>query len=135
MDPKNVMWDEGRPVMIDLECLDYGNPVSSVIQLSLQWSGITTCDLDPVKTKAFLDGYLETWDNGFRDYGNVLGLAYTWIEWLEYNITRALGQCRDESERKTGISEVRRTLGRISYIHEKENDLRQLLDRMFLRQE
>lgn len=35
MDPKNVMWDGGNPAVIDLECLDYGNPVSSAIQLSL----------------------------------------------------------------------------------------------------
>lgn len=130
MDPKNVMWNNGRPVVIDLECLDYGNPVSHVLQLSLQWAGITTCSLDPVKVKAFFDGYLEAWDNGFRDYGSVLGLAYTWIEWLEYNITRALWQCRDESEQETGISEVRNTLSRIRYIHGKENDLRQLLNRI-----
>ena len=133
MDPKNVMWDEGRPVMIDLECLDYGNPVSHVLQLSLQWSGITTCDLDLEKTKAFFDGYLETWDNGFRDYGSVLGLAYTWIEWLEYNITRALGRCQDENERKMGISEVRSTLSRIRYIREKEDGIRLMLDQLFNR--
>ena len=128
MDPKNVMWDEGKPVMIDLECLDYGNPVSHVLQLSLQWSGITTCTLDLAKTKAFFDGYLETWDNGFRNYGSVLGLAYTWLEWLEYNITRALGQCQDEEEQAMGVSEVRNTINRIRYIREKEDQIRNLLD-------
>ena len=130
MDPKNVMWDEGKPVMIDLECLDYGNPVSHVLQLSLQWSGITTCTLDLAKTKAFFDGYLETWDNGFRNYGSVLGLAYTWIEWLEYNITRALGQCQDEEEQAMGVSEVRNTINRIRYIREKEDQIRNLLDQI-----
>lgn len=127
MDPKNVMWHDGKPVVIDLECLDYGNPVSAVLQLSLQWSGITTCSLDPEKMEAFFDGYLEAYDNGFRDYAGVLGLAYTWIEWLEYNITRALGKCRDESERETGISEVRNTISRIRYIHETEDRIRQQL--------
>ena len=131
MDPKNVMWDEDKPVMIDLECLDYGNPVSHVLQLSLQWSGITTCALDLDKTGAFFDGYLETWDNGFRDYGSVLGLAYTWIEWLEYNITRALGRCQDESEQEMGIAEVRNTISRIRYIREKEDEIRMMLDHLF----
>ena len=130
MDPKNVMWDEGKPVMIDLECLDYGNPVSHVLQLSLQWSGITTCTLDLANTKAFFDGYLETWDNGFRNYGSVVGLAYTWIEWLEYNITRALGQCQDEEEQAMGVSEVRNTINRIRYIREKEDQIRNLLDQI-----
>ena len=130
MDPKNIMWDEGKPVMIDLECLDYGNPVSSVIQLSLQWSGITICTLDLKKVKAFFNGYLENWDNGFRDYGSVMGLAYTWIEWLEYNITRVLRHCRNEDERTIGVSEVRNTINRIRYIREKEDQIRNLLERI-----
>ncbi len=127
MDPKNVMWHDGKPVVIDLECLDYGNPVSHALQLSLQWAGITTCSLEPAKMEAFFDGYLEAYDNGFRDYAGVLGLAYTWIEWLEYNITRALGKCRDESEREMGISEVRNTISRIRYIRETEDRIRQQL--------
>ena len=45
MDPKNVMWDGEQPAVIDLECLEYGNPVSSAMQLSLQWAGGTICDL------------------------------------------------------------------------------------------
>ncbi len=129
MDPKNVMWDNGRPVIIDLECLDYGNPVSDALQLSLQWAGITTCSLDPDKITAFFEGYLEAYDNGFRDYGSVFGLAYTWIEWLEYNITRFLGCCQDESERETGISEIRNTVNRIRYIRDTEDRIRRQLDR------
>lgn len=133
MDPKNVMWDGGRPVVIDLECLDYGNPASDALQLSLQWSGITTCMLDPGKMKAFFEGYLEAWDNGFRDYGKIFGLAYTWIEWLEFNIQRALGHCRDESERETGINEVRNTIGRIRYIRENEDGIKAQLEQPFRR--
>ena len=130
MDPKNVMWHDGKPVVIDLECLDYGNPVSAALQLSLQWAGITTCMLDMKKLEAFFEGYLEAYDNGFRDYGSVLGLAYTWIEWLEYNITRALGKCQDESEREMGITEVRNTVNRIRYIRETEDRIRQQLVRL-----
>ena len=55
MDPKNIMWNDGKPYLIDLECLDYGNPVSHVLQLALQWSGITTCNMDVEKTAAFFN--------------------------------------------------------------------------------
>ena len=130
MDPKNVMWTDGQPAVIDLECLDLGNPVSGVLQLSLQWSGITTCALDTEKTAAFFAGYLKAYDNGFRDYGKVLGLAYTWVEWLEYNITRALGQSQDRKEQETGISEVRNTVRRIRYIREREDLIRRRLERL-----
>ncbi len=47
---------------------------------------------------AFFDGYLEAYDNCFRGYSDVAGVAYTWVEWLEYNIRRALGKCVDETE-------------------------------------
>ena len=131
MDPKNVMWDGGNPAVIDLECLDYGNPVSSAIQLSLQWSGITICDLDFAKLKAFFDGYLEAYDNGFRDYDRVFGLAYTWIEWLEYNLKRALGLCQDENEREMGFEQVKLTLARIRYLRDMEEQIKGHLRQWF----
>ena len=128
MDPKNVMWENDEPVVIDLECLDYGNPVSSAIQLSLQWSGITLCDFDAEKQKAFFQGYFEAYDNGFRDYKSVFGLTYTWIEWLEYNIQRALGSCQDKSEQELGLTEVKNTINRIKYIHQMENKIKSNLE-------
>ena len=128
MDPKNVMWENGEPVIIDLECLDYGNPVSSAIQLSLQWSGITLCDFDAEKQKAFFEGYFQAYDNGFRDYKSVFGLTYTWIEWLEYNIQRALGSCQDKSEQELGLTEVKNTINRIKYIHQMEDKIKSNLE-------
>ena len=127
MDPKNVMWDGEQPAVIDLECLKYGNPVSSAMQLSLQWAGGTICDLDFGKLEAFFNGYLEAYDNGFRAYDQVFGLAYTWIEWLEYNIKRALNQNLDETERELGRSEVRHTLARIRYLRDMEDRIQQHL--------
>lgn len=130
MDPKNVMWTNGNPYVIDLECLDRGNPISHSLQLSLQWSGITTCSLDLEKTKAFLGGYRETFDCGECSYRKVFGLAYTWVEWLQYNIERALQiHCMDEAEKRMGISEVKNTIRRIRYLREKEEEIKAILDR------
>ncbi len=128
MDPKNIMWQDGKPWVIDLECLDYGNPVSHALQLALQWSGSTTCHIDAGKLTAFFEGYLAAYDNGFRAYSEVFGLAYTWVEWLEYNIKRALGMCGDEAERQMGVSEVRNTVDRIAYLRRMENELRETLE-------
>lgn len=127
MDPKNVMWNHNQPIVIDLECLNYGNPVSHVLQLALQWSGITTCDLKLDLTKAFFEGYFAVYDNGFTSYEDVFGLAYTWIEWLEYNMGRALGICNDEAERRMGVAEVKNTIERIRYLNQKEAQIKDLL--------
>ena len=127
MDPKNVMWENGKPLVIDLECLDYGNPASHVLQLALQWSGITTCNLKLNLVRSFFEGYHQAYDNGFHDYQKILGLAYTWIEWLEYNIQRALGACVDEAERQMGVEQVVQTINRIKYLWEKEDDIKKEL--------
>ena len=127
MDPKNVMWENGEPVVIDLECLDYGNPISGALQLALQWAGITTKTLEYGKIHAFFEGYLEAYDNGFREYPSVFGLAYTWLEWLEYNLGRALGQCQDDKERDMGMDEVRNTIDRIRYLYEREEEIKESL--------
>ena len=128
MDPKNIMWDNVNPWVIDLECLDYGNPVSHALQLALQWSGIVNCNWDIQKMTAFFDGYLKAYDNGFRAYSGVFGLAYTWVEWLEYNIQRALGACGDQTEQALGISEVRNTIERIRYLRSLEMEIKDVLD-------
>ena len=127
MDPKNVMWENDKPLVIDLECLDYGNPASHVLQLALQWSGITTCNLKLNLLKTFFAGYHKAYDNGFHDYQKIFGLAYTWIEWLEYNIQRALGACTDEAERQMGVEQVVQTINRIKYLREKEDDIKKEL--------
>ena len=124
MDPKNVMWENSNPLVIDLECLDYGNPASHVLQLALQWSGITTCNLKRNLVRSFFAGYQKVYDNGFHDYSKIFGLAYAWIEWLEYNIQRALGACADEAERQMGVEQVVQTINRIKYLCEKEDDIK-----------
>ena len=135
MDPKNIMWNNGNPWVIDLECLDYGNPISHALQLALQWAGIVTCDINLENIVAFFNGYLEAYDNGFRRYSDVFGLSYTWVEWLEYNIRRALGSSMDESERAMGISEVKNTIDRIKYIQKNEKRIKDVLDSCLLQSE
>ena len=66
MDPKNIMWHDGKAYVIDLECLDYSNPISSCLNLSLQWSGTVTGHFNRENLEAFFGGYLNAYDNGFR---------------------------------------------------------------------
>lgn len=78
------------------------------------------------------EGKITDWNNitdeydcGFSDYDKTFGVAYTWIEWLEYNISRALGNCQDEAECQMGINEVKNTVARIAYIREMEDTIKQ----------
>ncbi|MBQ7058926.1 MAG: GNAT family N-acetyltransferase [Firmicutes bacterium] len=120
MDPKNVMWLDGIPSVIDLECLDLANPMRALIELSLQWAGTVTGLFRKENLRAFFLGYLETYDNGYRSYEQIYGLAYqNWVEWLEYNLGRALGK-EDPDEVILGESEVKNTLKIIDYLDQQE---------------
>lgn len=124
MDPKNVMWENEQPLVIDLECLEYGNPVSNALQLSLNWSGILTCNFDPDCLFAFFKGYFNVHDNDYREYQDVYGLAYTWVEWFEYNIEQVLCSSVDLDKKKTWIEEAYKTLNRILCLYKNETEIR-----------
>ncbi|XEC92512.1 phosphotransferase [Paenibacillus tarimensis] len=118
MDCKNILWVDGNPFIIDLECLDYGNPFWDMFQLALSWSGNVNCSIDFELLKAFIVSYHEEYGNVQVDWETLYGSGFGWLEWLEYNIKRALMiECTDEEERKLGISEVHETIHRIVYYH------------------
>lgn len=128
MDPKNIMWNEGVPYVIDLECLDYGNPISGCLDLSLQWAGTVNGKYNEENLRAFYEGYLKSYDNGFRSYDELFGIAYTWVEWLEYNIRRSLGmEGSDDEAIALGTDEVKNTINRIRYLDEIEKGVRRVL--------
>lgn len=93
-------------------------------------AGCVTCSLDLRKTEAYFGGYLEAYDNHFREYDKVFGLTYTWLEWLEYNVKRALGMCCDAYERDMGITETKNTIARIKYIREREEEIKKVLSQI-----
>ena len=131
MDPKNIMWHNGKAHVIDLECLSRGNPIATCLDLALQWSGTTELDFKSENLKAFFDGYLNAYDNGFRSYEDLYGIAYSWVAWLEYNIRRALGiASAREEEIRLGEAEVRNTIGRIKYLHEIEGEVKKVLEEL-----
>ena len=81
--------------------------------------------------KAFFDGYLHAYDNGFRSYEDLYGIAYSWVAWLEYNILRALGIASAREEKiRLGEAEVRNTIGRIKYLHEIEGEVKKVLEEL-----
>ncbi len=128
MDPKNIMWHNGVPHVIDLECLGYSNPIESCLNLALQWSGTVNQKFNKKNLTAFFKGYLSAYDNGFRSYDELFGIAYTWLEWLEYNLKRAQGlEGMTEEEIQLGRTEAINTINRIKYLRSIEDEVRSVL--------
>lgn len=129
MDPKNIMWNKGEAFVIDLECLGYSNPIESCLNLSLQWSGTVNGKFNIENLTAFYKGYLSSYDNGFRSYDELFGIAYTWVEWLDYNLKRALGiEVSADEEVQLGQTETINTINRIKYLHSIEKAICDVLN-------
>lgn len=129
MDSKNVLWVDGNPLIIDLECLDYGNPFLEMFQLALSWSGNVLCDIDYERLKSFILSYQQEYGDINFDWNVLYGIGFGWLEWLEYNMKRALMlECDNEEERTLGIEQVHEIIKRIIYYHSiKDEMLRDLL--------
>lgn len=131
MDSKNVLWANGCPKIIDLECLDYGNPFFEMFQLALSWSGSVICQMDYECLTAFLTSYQHEYGNFNADWNAFYGIGFTWIEWLEYNIKRALMiECANEEERCLGIEQVHETIQRIEYHNSIKAELLHQLEKL-----
>jgi len=123
MDCKNVLWQDGKPLVIDLECLDWGHPLWDMFQLALSWSGGVMCRLDADKLISFIHAYMARYGEPGMDLTALYGGGYAWLEWLEYNVRRALGATGvDEEERLLGEREALATLRRIRH-HRDSRDM------------
>lgn len=124
MDSKNVLWVDENPVIIDLECLDYGNPFLEMFQLALSWSGGVVCSINYELLNGFIASYGEEYGNFTVDWNVLYGIGFSWLEWLEYNIKRALIiECENEEERRLGIGQVHETIQRIVYYSSIKDEL------------
>lgn len=117
MDSKNVLWSGDEFKLIDLECLGYSNPYLELFELALCWSGYESCNINFELFHTFVKSYF---DNTKLDTSIAWEVIYYSnfgkLEWLEYNIKRALMlECDTIEEQQLGISEVRKTVNHIIY--------------------
>lgn len=118
MDCKNVLWLGNDYRIIDLECLDYGNPFMELFELALCWSGFENCSVDYDLFRAFLEGYKECGGEIPKSPETFYDCNTGRLDWLEYNIKRVLGMDCGEDEKTIGFEQVRQTLRLILYYSE-----------------
>ena len=125
LDSKNVLWINDEFKIIDLECLDYSNPYLELFTLALCWSGYESCSINFELFRTFMNSYFEN-SKLSRDINwEVLYYANNGrLEWLEYNIKRALMLETDsEEEQQLGINEVKETIDHVMYYDSIKTEL------------
>lgn len=129
LDPKNVMWSDDKPHIIDWEAAGYVNPYQELLEVINYWADDGAGK--PVKEKydALVNAYRKymnisavNWDEVFQ--GSYIGM----LGWLEYNVKRALGiEASDEAERLLGEEQVIGTIHELYSYQEKIRQLREWL--------
>lgn len=124
MDSKNVLWVNGDPVIIDLECLGYGNPFMEMFQLALSWAGYELCHIDFELFETFIASYHQEYGSFQVDWNALYGTGFGMLEWLEYNVKRSLMiECENEEERRLGIEQVNQTMHSLIYYNSIKDEL------------
>ena len=104
LDPKNVMWNAGAPLIIDWEAAGYVNPYQEFLEVVNYWADDGKGGLLKNHFDALFDAYTQhvklesvDWDAVFA--GSYMGM----LGWLEYNVKRALGiEAATEDEAQLG---------------------------------
>lgn len=123
MDSKNVLWDGRDCRIIDLECLSYSNPFLELYEMALSWSGYEMCHIDYSLFQALIQSYQRAGGELPEDWEVLCDSNLGRLEWLEYNLKRALGiECAPE-EREIGISEVYNTVAHLVYYREVREEI------------
>lgn len=112
LDPKNVMWNRGNPILIDWESAGYRNPKQDLIETAMYWSENELGKLDKHKFLAFIAGYDKSQRTLQANWSMVLVNGFLGkLDWLEYNLKRSLWiECKDEEEQTMGTSQVIETI-------------------------
>lgn len=119
LEPKNVMWLDDNPIIIDWESAGYVNPMHDLIETAIYWSVEESGSVNKDKFGAFINGYQKQFGIVKADWKMILEYGYvSKLEWLEYNLKRSLWiECSDEQEQQLGTLEV---IGTIKTIKQYE---------------
>ena len=128
MDSKNVLWNGDECRIIDLECLCYSSPFVELYEMALCWSGYENCNIDFKLFKALIKSYADNGGELPNDWETIYYSSYGRLEWIEYNVKRALGIDCGEDEIETGVSEVRETMEHIVYYHSVKDKILKCLN-------
>nr|WP_255265696.1 aminoglycoside phosphotransferase family protein [Bacillus cereus] len=116
LDPKNVMWNHNKPLLIDWESAGYINPMQDLIETAIYWSKDEQGEVDKQRFSSFISGYKKKHGVIHANWEEVLATGLLGrLDWLEYNLKRSLRlECTDEEDQKLGTDQVTTTLNEIN---------------------
>lgn len=132
MDPKNVMWDNDNPIIIDWECANVSNPERELLEDALCWSGFLSGNFNEEKFSAMFKEYSKYRSiNNIDWYDVICGNLVGRFGWLKYNLERSLGIISDDKEEMTlAEQEVIKTIDEINRYLELIGDMEEIINKL-----
>lgn len=128
MDSKNVLWLDGEFRIIDLECLSWESPYLELYDLALNWAGYEECAIDQGKLKALVKAYEQGGGRLTEDWECLYEAEkVAKLDWLEFNLKRALGLEGDEGDKPLGVSMVKWAMRHLQYYAEARDQILEAL--------
>lgn len=108
LDPKNVMWKDDNPYIIDWEAASYVNPYQELLEVLNYWADNGNGELDKVKFEALYHAYMAIAGSCQVDWETVLASGFDgMLGWLDYSFKRSLGiEGTSLEEKKIGTEQV-----------------------------
>lgn len=132
MDPKNVMWNNDNPIIIDWECAGVSNPERELLEDALCWSGFLSNNFSQEKFIVMFKEYSKYRSIDNIDWYDVIcGNLVGRFGWLKYNLERSLGiVSNDEEEIKLAENEVIKTIDEIDRYLDLIGDMDDIIEKL-----
>lgn len=132
LDPKNVMWKEAKPYIIDWEAAGYVNPFQELIEVLNYWIVDEAGEYDREKFEALRKAYTDSMDISEVDWEVILHCSFDgMLGWLEYNVKRALGlEGSNLNDKKEGEKQLMGTIAELKKYEERLLQLNGWLKRL-----
>ena len=129
MDPKNVMWNQEEPFLIDWESAGYINPYQELIEVICYWCSNEDGSLDQERYKDLISAYKKEYPIPCRYYKEAVDSGYAgMLGWLDYSFKRSLGmESNSNEEQELGTKQVTATLRELRKYEHKAALLHTLL--------
>lgn len=129
LDPKNVMWKDNKPFIIDWEAAGYVNPFQELIEVINYWCVNPLGKYDNNKLSKLMKGYVQSMNIAGVNWEAILNCSYDGMSgWLEYNLKRALGiEGAGENDKEEGKTQLIQTIFELNKCSERQEELRELL--------
>ena len=130
LDPKNVMWNNDTPFLIDWEAAGYVNPYQELLEVINYWVDDGKGNLD----KSYFDAIVKAYGKHMKladvEWDEVLAGSYMgMLGWLEYNVKRSVGiEVSGDEEIKDAEQQVIGTIKELYYYQKKAKLLKEWLE-------